>query len=181
MAILPILKAPHPRLTQVSLPVGRFDRGLAELADNMLETMYAANGIGLAAPQVDVLRRLIVMDLHNEDEPRSPQILVNPEVLGVSDETAVMSEGCLSVPEAYEEVERPAWVKVRYQDVDGATHTRECLGLEAVCWQHEIDHLEGVLFVDHLDRLKRDLIIQRLVKQKRLARRDRNRTVRTAA
>ena len=181
MAILPILKAPDPRLTKVSRPVVQFDRTLAELAQNMLETMYAANGIGLAAPQVDVQQRMVVMDLHGEDAPPNPQILVNPEVLDASEETATMSEGCLSVPEAYEEVERPARVTVRYQDLDGVTHTRECTGLEAVCWQHEIDHLDGVLFVDHLTRLTRDRIIQRLVKEKRLARRGRDRTIRPAA
>ena len=181
MAILPILKAPHPRLTEVSRPVTRFDEALAELARNMLETMYAANGIGLAAPQVDVRQRVVVMDLHRGDEPPAPQVLVNPEVLEASADTATMSEGCLSVPEAYEEVERPARVTVRYQDLDGATRTRECTGLEAVCWQHEIDHLDGVLFVDRLQRLKRDRIIQRLVKEKRLARRTRGRAVRPAA
>lgn len=181
MAILPILKAPHPRLTKVSRPVERFDGALAELAESMLETMYAANGIGLAAPQVDVLLRLVVMDLHQEDEPPDPQILVNPEVLEASAETATMSEGCLSVPDAYEEVERPARCTVRYQDLDGVRHVRECTDLEAVCWQHEIDHLDGVLFVDHLNRLKRDRIIQRLVKEKRLARRTRDRSVRPAA
>lgn len=181
MAILPILTAPHPRLTKMSRPVERFDRALAELAENMLETMYAANGIGLAAPQVDVHQRVVVMDLHQEDEPPAPQILVNPEVLQAGAETATMSEGCLSVPEAYEEVERPARVTVRYQDLAGVTHTRECTGLEAVCWQHEIDHLDGVLFVDRLNRLKRDRIIQRLVKEKRLARRARDRAVRPAA
>ena len=181
MAILPILTAPHPRLTQVSHPVEQFDRALAELAANLLETMYAANGIGLAAPQVDVHQRVVVMDLHQEEAPRAPQVLVNPEVLQASTETVTMSEGCLSVPAAYEEVARPARITVRYQDLDGATRTRECTGLAAACWQHEIDHLDGVLFVDHLNRLMRDRIIQRLVKERRRARRGRDRAVRPAA
>ncbi len=181
MAVLSILKAPHPKLTRVSSRVERFDPAVAVLAENMLETMYAARGIGLAAPQVGVPLRVVVMDLHGEDEPRQPQILINPEVLEASEETAAMSEGCLSVPGAYEEVERPARVTVRHQDLGGTVHTRVCTGLEAVCWQHEIDHLDGVLFVDHLNRLKRDRIIRTLVRERREAQRSRAQTVRPAA
>ncbi len=181
MAIRPILKAPDPRLTVVSSPVEQFDDQLEVLVTDMLETMYDAEGIGLAAPQIDVHQRVVVMDLAPEDESPNPQVLINPEVLRSSTETAVMSEGCLSVPDAYEEVERPAQVTVRYQDLKGREHTRECSGLEAVCWQHEIDHLDGVLFVDRVHRLTRDRIIRRLVKEKQTARKGGARSVRTAA
>ncbi len=181
MAILPILRAPHPGLTKVSRPVGAFDRALAQLAADMLETMYAANGIGLAAPQVDVRLRVVVMDLGGEDASRRPQVLVNPEVVQASRETAAMSEGCLSVPGTYEEVERPARITVRYRNLDGAPRTRSCTGLEAVCWQHEIDHLDGVLFVDRLNRLKRDRIIRNLVRDRHRDRRSRGGRVRPAA
>jgi len=127
------LKAPDPRLTKVSHPVEECERTLAELAQNMLETMYAANGIGLAAPQVDVQQRMVVMDLHGEDEPRNPQILVNPEVLDASEETATMSEGCLSVTEAFDDVERPAPVTVRYQDHVRVAHTQAYTALKPIC------------------------------------------------
>ncbi|WP_397394858.1 peptide deformylase [Phenylobacterium sp.] len=164
MALREILTVPNPVLKQVSTPVERVDDDLRQLMDDMLETMYAAPGIGLAAIQVGVPRQVIVMDLARQDEPPEPRFFVNPEILWASDETAPYEEGCLSVPEVYDEVDRPARVKLRYLDYHGQEVVEEAEGLFAVCIQHEMDHLKGVLFIDHLSRLKRDRAVARVRK-----------------
>lgn len=164
MAVLDILTVPHPVLKQVSTPVERVDDDLRRLMDDMLETMYAAPGIGLAAIQVGVPRQVIVMDLARQGEPPQPRYFVNPEILWASDETAPYEEGCLSVPEVYDEVDRPARVKLRYLDYHGQEVVEEAEGLFAVCIQHEMDHLKGVLFIDHLSRLKRERAVARVRK-----------------
>ncbi|MFQ5563227.1 MAG: peptide deformylase [Parvularculaceae bacterium] len=169
MAVRDILTAPDPRLREVSKPVDAVDDGVRALMDDMLETMYAAPGIGLAAIQAGVPSRIIVMDLAREDEEPEPRFFVNPEIFDPSEEKAVYEEGCLSVPEFYEEVERPARCTVRYLDYDGEPQVLEAEGLLATCIQHEMDHLEGVLFIDHLSRLKRDRILRKLKKDQRLA------------
>lgn len=168
MAIREILVAPDPRLKQKSAPVERVDDELRKLMDDMLETMYEAPGIGLAAIQIGVPRRVIVMDLSREGEPKAPQYFVNPEILWTSAETTLCEEGCLSVPDLYEEVERPTKVKVRYLDYQGEIRTVDADGLLAVCIQHEMDHLEGILFIDHLSKLKRSMMLKKLEKAKRL-------------
>jgi peptide deformylase len=169
MAKLEILKAPDPRLKAVSKPVEVVDDDLRALMRDMLETMYAAKGIGLAAIQVGVPKRVIVMDLAAEGEPPAPRFFVNPEIHEPSDETNVYEEGCLSVPDFYEEVERPLRCRISYLDFDGAPQSLVADGMLATCIQHEMDHLEGVLFIDHLSRLKRELILRRLRKEQRLA------------
>lgn len=169
MAILPILTAPDPRLKVKSSPVAQVDDDLRRLMDDMLETMYDAPGIGLAAIQVGVAKRVIVMDLSKDEEPPAPMYLVNPEIAWASEDTAPYEEGCLSVPDFYEEVERPVKARVTFLDYDGVAQTLEAEGLLAICIQHEIDHLEGILFVDHLSRLKRQMILRKLSKAKKLA------------
>ena len=151
-------------LKQKSKPVAAVDDDLRALMDDMLETMYAAPGIGLAAIQVGAPVRVIVMDLARGEEPKAPRFFVNPQILWASEEVLPYEEGCLSVPEIYDEVERPAKVRVRYLDYDGQAVEEEAEGLFAVCIQHEIDHLDGVLFLDHLSRLKRDRAISRVRK-----------------
>jgi peptide deformylase len=151
-------------LKQKSAPVAGVDDELRALMDDMLETMYAAPGIGLAAIQVGVPKRVIVMDISRGDDEREPRYFVNPEILWRSEELAPYEEGCLSVPEIYDEVERPARVRLRYLNYDGKPVEEEAEGLFAVCIQHEIDHLEGVLFLDHLSRLKRDRAISKVKK-----------------
>jgi len=169
MAIKEILTAPDPRLRQVSTPVEVVDDAVRALMDDMLETMYDAKGIGLAAIQVNVPKRIIVMDLAGEEEEPSPIFLVNPEILDPSDDKNLYQEGCLSVPEFYEEVERPAKCRVKYLDYKGIEKTIDAEGLFATCIQHEMDHLDGVLFIDHLSRLKRDRILRKLKKEQRIA------------
>ena len=169
MTIREILTAPDPRLRQKSAPVEVVDDSIRALMDDMLETMYEAKGIGLAAIQVNVPKRIIVMDLAGEEEEPKPLFLVNPEILDPSDETSLYQEGCLSVPEFFEEVERPAKCRVRYLDYPGKAQTVDAEGLFATCIQHEMDHLNGVLFIDHISRLKRDRIIRKLKKEQRLA------------
>ncbi len=169
MAIREILTAPDPRLRQVSAPVDAVDDALRALMDDMLETMYAAKGIGLAAIQINVPKRVIVMDLAGEEEEPRPQYFVNPEILDPVEETSLYQEGCLSVPEFYEEVERPVKCRVRYLDYEGNEQILDAEGLFAICIQHEMDHLNGVLFIDHLSRLKRDRILRKLKKEQRLA------------
>lgn len=164
MALLDILTVPNPVLKQVSKPVERVDDDLRRLMDDMLETMYAAPGIGLAAIQVGVPKQVIVMDLARQDEPPQPRYFVNPEILWASEDTAPYEEGCLSVPEVYDEVDRPARVKLRYLDYHGKEVTEDAEGLFAVCIQHEMDHLKGVLFIDHLSRLKRERAVARVRK-----------------
>ena len=152
-------------LKTVSTPVEAVDDDLRALMDDMLETMYDAPGIGLAAIQVGVPKRVIVMDIaKGEDEPKAPRYFVNPEILWASEETAPYEEGCLSVPEIFDEVERPARVRLRYLDYDGKAVEEEAEGLFAVCIQHEMDHLEGVLFIDYLSRLKRDRAVSKVRK-----------------
>ena len=164
MALLDILTVPNPVLKQVSKPVERVDDDLRRLMDDMLETMYAAPGIGLAAIQVGVPKQVIVMDLARQGEPPQPRYFVNPEILWASEETAPYEEGCLSVPEVYDEVDRPARVKLKYLDYHGREVVEDAEGLLAVCIQHEMDHLKGVLFIDHLSRLKRERAVARVRK-----------------
>lgn len=168
MAIREILTAPDPRLKVVSEPVAQVDDGVRTLMDDMLETMYAAPGIGLAAIQVGVPKRVIVMDLARAEEPPDPRYFVNPEILWQADETRPHEEGCLSVPDLYDMVERPAGVKVRFLDYAGRRQEIEASDMLAVCLQHEIDHLDGVLFIDHLSKLKRGIMLRKLKKAKRL-------------
>jgi peptide deformylase len=167
MAQRTVLVAPDPRLKAKSKPVARVDKALRELMDDMLETMYAAKGVGLAAVQIGVPKRVIVMDLAKEGEPAAPRFFVNPEILWRSEERARCEEGCLSVPDFYEEVERPARIRARYLDYDGSTREIEAEGMLALCLQHEMDHLEGILFIDHISKLKRDIILRKLVKSRR--------------
>jgi peptide deformylase len=172
MAIKPILTAPDPRLKKKSLPVAAVDDDVRQLMDDMLETMYAAPGIGLAAPQVDVLKRVIVLDIEREDTKTGPLFMANPEIVEASDDDVTYEEGCLSVPEHYADVVRPAKVTVRYLDRDNVEQNLTCEGLLATCIQHEIDHLDGILFVDHISSLKRNMILRKLLKVRKEAERD---------
>jgi len=164
-----ILTVPHPVLKQVSAPVQAVDDELRALMDDMAATMYAAPGIGLAAVQVGVPKRVIVMDLAREGEEPALRHFVNPEILWASEETLPYEEGCLSVPEIFDEVERPAKVKLRYLNYQGEAVEEEAEGLFAVCIQHEMDHLQGVLFIDHLSRLKREQAVKKVKKAKAAA------------
>jgi peptide deformylase len=165
MAKLDILTLPDPRLKLVSEPVTRVDDRIRAILDDMLETMYAAPGIGLAAIQVGVAERLVTIDISREGEEKAPLFLVNPEVVWTSEETNTYQEGCLSVPEHYDDVERPARCRVTYLDRDGVAREIEADGLLATCLQHEIDHLNGVVFIDHLSRLKRERVAKKFSKQ----------------
>ncbi len=170
MALRPILIAPDARLKQKSVSVdGPVTDAHRALMDDMLETMYDAPGIGLAAIQVGEPLRIIVMDISPEGEPKAPRYFVNPEILWKSEEMAPYEEGCLSVPDIYDDVERPARVKLRYLDYTGKQIEEDCEGLFAVCIQHEMDHLEGVLFIDHLSRLKKEKALSKLKKARKLA------------
>lgn len=169
MAVLEIITAPDPRLKGKAKPVTRVTPALAALMDDMLETMYAENGIGLAAPQVGRPERIIVIDIAEKDEPRNPLTMANPEIIWASDDEAVVNEGCLSLPDQFAEVTRPAKVKIAYLDKNNERREIEADGMLACCVQHEIDHLDGKLFVDHISRLKRDMILRKLQKTKRLA------------
>jgi peptide deformylase len=164
MAIREILTVPHPALKLVSKPVAAVDDAVRALMDDMLETMYDAPGIGLAAIQIGEPHRVIVMDLAREEEPKTPRFFVNPEILWASEETQSYEEGCLSVPEYFDEVQRPTRVRLRYLDYRGEPVEEEAEGLFAVCIQHEIDHLDGVLFIDHLSRLKREQAVKKVKK-----------------
>ncbi len=184
MAILPILEVPDPRLKTISTPVEVFDDALRTLIDDMFETMYDAPGIGLAAIQVGVAKRALVIDLqepaehdhehgehcdHQHDVVRNPRVFINPQILDPSNDYASYSEGCLSVPDQYADVERPALIRARWQDLDGNFHEEKMDGLMATCLQHEMDHLEGILFIDHLSRLKRQMVLKKLEKQRKAA------------
>jgi peptide deformylase len=169
MALLPILIAPDPVLETVSTPVETVTDEVRQQLDDMLETMYAAPGIGLAAIQVGIPKRMLVIDVARDGEDKQPLYIINPEITWVSDDDQLYEEGCLSLPEHYAEVERPAEVKVSYLDRNGDRQELHADGLLAVCLQHEMDHLEGILFVDHLSALKRNMILRKLLKQKRLA------------
>jgi peptide deformylase len=164
MALREILILPDKRLRKVSEPVKKIDAGIRRLVEDMFEAMYDAPGIGLAAVQIGTAKRVITMDLAKKEEPKNPQVFINPEIVWSSDETATYEEGCLSIPETYDDVERPARVKVSYLDLEGASHEVEANGLLSTCLQHEIDHLNGILFIDHLSRLKRDMIIKKFTK-----------------
>ena len=167
MAILPIIELPDPRLRLVSEPVGAVDAAVRKLMDDMLDTMYEAPGIGLAAIQGAVAKRVLVMDVAREDEPKQPLCLANPEIVWSSEDKNVYQEGCLSIPEYYEDVERPKQVRVRYLDRDNKVQELEADGLLATCVQHEIDHLNGVLFIDYLSRLKRERVVKKFAKAAR--------------
>ncbi len=167
MALRSIITIPDPLLRDVSAPVERVDDDLRRLMDDMLATMYEAPGIGLAAIQVAVPRRVAVIDTSKDEEARNPLFLVNPEILGLSDETWVHEEGCLSIPEFYAEIERPAGCTVRFVDRDGKSREMACEGILATVVQHEVDHLNGVLFIDYLSRLKRDRVVKKFVKAKK--------------
>ena len=164
MARREILILPDKRLRQVSEPVKKIDTGIRALVEDMFESMYDAPGIGLAAIQVGAPKRVVTMDLAKKEEPKAPQVFINPEILWSSEEKAIYEEGCLSIPEFYGDVERPAQVKVKYLDLEGAQHEIEANGLLATCLQHEIDHLNGVLFIDHLSKLKRDRVVKKFAK-----------------
>jgi peptide deformylase len=164
MAIRDILIIPDKRLRLKSEPVKAVDKALRALVDDMLATMYAAPGIGLAAIQIGVAQRVVTMDLAKKDDPPQPLVFINPEVIGASAEKSTYEEGCLSIPEYYEEVERPSAVKVKYLDLDGKPQEIEASGLLATCLQHEIDHTNGVLFIDYISKLKRDMVMKRFKK-----------------
>jgi len=173
MAVLPLLIAPEPRLKMVSLPVARVDERIQRLMDDMLETMYHYKGLGLAAPQVDVRERVVVIDItdkkHPEIPPNPPLFLANPEIVWASEERGPYYEGCLSFPDQFSDVTRPKAVRVRYLDRNNQEQEVAGDGLLATCLQHEIDHLNGVLFVDHISLLRRSMIVRRLQKLKRTA------------
>lgn len=169
MAKRPILILPDQRLRQVADPIDKVDDSIRTLAADMLETMYDAPGIGLAAPQIGEMKRIVVMDLAKEGEEPAPLVMINPEILRYSEETAVTEEGCLSIPELYYDVERPAEITVRYTDLDGNTVEKDATERLAVCIQHELDHLDGVLYIDYLSRLKRDRVLKKFQKADRLS------------
>lgn len=164
MSIKPLVILPDPILRQASKPVEQVDDTLRRLSADMLDTMYDAPGIGLAAIQIGLPLRLLVIDLAKEGDPKAPQVFVNPQILESSDDRSVYEEGCLSIPDYYAEVERPARVRVRYLDQHGAPHEVAAEGLLATCLQHEIDHLNGVLFIDHISKLKRDMVVKKFKK-----------------
>ena len=168
MAPREILIIPDNRLRLTSEPVTAIDESVRALVDDMFETMYAAPGIGLAAIQIGVPRRIVTMDLAKKDEPKAPQVFINPEVIWKADEKSTYEEGCLSIPEYYEEVERPSAVRVKYLDLDGRPREIEANGLLATCLQHEIDHTNGVLFIDYISKLKRDMVMKKFKKAAKL-------------
>ena len=174
MTILTILEVPDPGLRAVAKPVDAIDDAVRATIADMFDTMYDARGIGLAATQVGIERRIFVMDLQEPEEEdgepvRKPLVFINPEILSVSEETSVYNEGCLSIPEQYAEVERPARCRVKWRDADGKDHEADLDGLMATCVQHEIDHLNGVLFTDHISKLKRDMLMKKLAKRRKAA------------
>ena len=164
MTVRDIIKLPDKRLRLVSEPVKRVDDGIRKLVDDMFDTMYKAPGIGLAAIQIGVAKRVIILDLSKKEGDHKPQVFINAEVSWTSKETSKYEEGCLSIPDYYEEVERPAEVKVKYLGPDGKAHEIEAKGLLATCLQHEIDHINGVLFIDHISKLKRDRVVRKFKK-----------------
>ncbi|AWM23351.1 peptide deformylase [Sinorhizobium fredii USDA 205] len=164
MTIKPLIILPDPILRQVSTPVETIDADIRRLADDMLETMYDAPGIGLAAIQIGVSKRLLVLDVSKEGEEKKPLVFINPKIVKSTEERSVYEEGCLSIPDYYAEVERPAGITVEYRDRDGKEQSVEADGLLATCLQHEIDHLNGVLFIDYISKLKRDMVIRKFTK-----------------
>lgn len=174
MAVLPIVEVPDPRLRLVSMPVEQVDDAVRRLVSDMTESMYDARGIGLAAIQVGVDKRVLVIDLQEQEDEegkpiRDPHAYINPEILEVSEELSTYNEGCLSIPEQYAEVDRPARCRVKWLDEQGTEHEQWLDGLLATCMQHEIDHLNGVLFIDHISRLKRDMLLKKLAKMRKAA------------
>ncbi|BDA82681.1 peptide deformylase [Aureimonas sp. SA4125] len=169
MTIKPLIILPDLLLRKVSAPVATVDAAVRQLADDMLETMYDAPGIGLAAIQVGEPLRMLTIDLSGEDDEKAPRVFLNPEILTRSDARSVYEEGCLSIPDYYAEVERPATVTVRFLGLDGKIHEEEASGLLATCLQHEIDHLDGVLFIDHISKLKREMVVKKFTKIARRA------------
>ncbi len=169
MAVRPILVIPDQRLRSVADPIAEVDEEIRILAKDMLDTMYDAPGIGLAAPQIGVLKRIVVIDVAGEGEKPDPMVLINPEITRFGEEVQVTEEGCLSIPELYYEVERPSAVTVKYTDLDGKEVVKDADGKLAVCIQHELDHLDGVLYVDYLSRLKRDRVLKKFEKAARRA------------
>ena len=172
MAIREIVEVPDPRLRQISSPVEEVTDEVRELVSDMFETMYAAPGIGLAAIQVGIAKRILVIDLQEPEEEggepvKDPHVFINPEIVQHSDQEVPYTEGCLSVPDQFAEVDRPDQIRARWLDLEGKQHEEELDGLLAVCLQHEMDHLNGVLFIDHLSRLKRDMILKKLAKQRK--------------
>jgi peptide deformylase len=164
MSTRPLVILPAPQLRLTSAPIARVDDGVRKLAEDMLETMYEAPGIGLAAVQVGEMNRLITIDVSHDEDAKEPRVFINPEILWKSEDLSVYEEGCLSIPEFYEEVERPARVRVRYTNLAGEPEELEADGLLSTCLQHEIDHLDGVLFIDHISRLKRDRVTKKFIK-----------------
>jgi len=169
MTVRPILTAPDPRLQAVSTDVEAVTDEIRTLADDMADSMYAADGIGLAAIQIGVAKRILVIDLDQKEGKKNPVAYINPKIVWASDETAVFEEGCLSVPEIWDDVERPARIRCEYLDRDGKAQVLDADGMLATCLQHEMDHLNGVLFIDHLSRLKKSMAIRKLTKAKKLA------------
>ena len=173
MSVHPIIEIPDPRLRTISTPVEIVDDAVRAIVDDMFDTMYAARGIGLAAIQIGIPKRILVIDLQEDDEEgkpvRTPLVFINPEIVSADDETNLYNEGCLSVPDQYAEVERPAACRVRWLDRDGVAHDEQLEGLLATCIQHEMDHLEGIIFIDHLSRLKREMVLKKLAKQRKAA------------
>ena len=167
MAVIPLVKAPDPRLKQISQPIRSIDKTVRRLMDDMLETMYANNGIGLAAIQIGVAQRVVVMDLDPKGPNSKPLYVLNPVIVAASAEQSTYQEGCLSVPEFWEDVHRPARLTVEYMDETGAMQRVDAEGLFATCFQHEIDHINGKLFIDHLSRLKRSIALRKSAKAKR--------------
>lgn len=174
MAVHSIIEVPDPRLRTISTAVDTVDQDIRTLIDDMFDTMYAARGIGLAAVQIGVPKRVIVMDLQEEEDAdgkpvRDPRVFINPEVIESSEDEAIYTEGCLSVPEQFAEVVRPATARVKWLDADGKPHDEVLEGLLATCIQHEMDHLEGIIFIDHLSRLKREMVLKKLAKARKAA------------
>lgn len=167
MAVLPIITAPDPRLKAKCRPVEQVDKSVRKLIDDLYDTMYEAVGIGLAAPQVGVASRVLVLDVAEKGAPRAPHALVNPEIVWTSEDERAYEEGCLSLPDQFAEVVRPDRVRVKYLDRDGKEREMEADGLLATCLQHEIDHLDGKLFVDHVSSLRRNMILRKLAKAKK--------------
>jgi peptide deformylase len=168
MTIKPLIILPDPILRQASKPIETVDGEVKKLAADMLETMYDAPGIGLAAIQIGVPRRMLVLDVSKEGDDKTPLVFINPEIVSSSDERSVYEEGCLSIPDYYAEVERPAKIKVRHLDAEGREQVTEADGLLATCLQHEIDHLNGILFIDHISKLKREMVIRKFTKAAKL-------------
>ena len=171
MAKREILVLPDARLRAIAEPIEKVDAEVKKLAKDMLDTMYDAPGIGLAGPQIGAMKRIVVMDLAKEGEKPDPIVMINPEILKYSEETVTSEEGCLSIPEIYYDVERPAEVTVKYTDLDGKTVERDATERLAICIQHELDHLDGVLYIDYLSRLKRDRVLKKFQKAEKLSKR----------